>query len=81
MSNVFIKPALNPESGEPYLVRCPDRGWAPLLAEGQNVTLDEYWSRRISDGSVVLAEPSKEETPKATAKVAVEDPKPSGKSR
>jgi len=38
----------------------------PLPAEGASVPYDHYWSNRLKDGSVKLAEPPAPNTPKAS---------------
>ncbi len=54
----FIKPA---QPGT--LVRKPINGY--LAADGEEVTLDSYWRRRLADGDVVVAQPPATEAPKA----------------
>lgn len=56
MQTAYVRPALDAD-GKPVLVRQPDRGWLPLPPDGEWVTLDEYWSRRIRDVDVVEGEP------------------------
>lgn len=62
MSTVFVKPTAG------GLVRYP-RTMTPMPAEGAEVSLDgedgKYWRRRLNDGSLVVATPTK-----ATAEVA-----------
>lgn len=51
MSTVRIKPA-----GKLY-VRFPDNGHRHLAQDGEEVTLDSWWHRRIADKDVVIVEP------------------------
>lgn len=56
MQTAYVRPAVTAD-GKPMLVRQPDRGWLPLPPEGEWVTLDEYWSRRIRDQDVKEGDP------------------------
>lgn len=61
---VFIKPGVMPD-GTPMKARKPMGGL--LAADGEEVTLDSHWRRRLADGDVVLANPV--EPPKAAKAV------------
>ena len=56
---VHVKP------GPERQVRMPDRGFALMPAEGAEVPINVYWSRRIAVGDVI-------ETPPAAAAAAPE---------
>lgn len=54
---VFIKPGVMPDGKTPMKARKPMGGH--LAADGEEVTLDSHWRRRLADGDVVLVEPPK----------------------
>lgn len=53
---VTLKPTMNPETGEPHVVRHPNDLNNPLPLEGRPVFLDSYWIRRLRDKSVERVE-------------------------
>lgn len=54
LNTQFLKPA-----NENILVRNPERG-GHLAVEGEQVPRNSYWYRRLADGDVVTAKPTKE---------------------
>lgn len=66
-SKRYIKPAR-----EGLVVRQPHNG-RPLPAEGGEVAWNRYWMRRMSDGSVVKAEPHKKQPKAKAAPVATDE--------
>lgn len=57
MSNIFIKPATIEIEGEAVIafVRDPETG-IPLAHEGEWKSRSQYWTRRIRDRDVILAQ-------------------------
>lgn len=65
---MFVKPKINPESGEPMHIRFP-RTRAILSADGAVVDLSadqSFWQRRVRDGDVILATPAPKRAEAAT---------------
>ncbi|MDH5185174.1 MAG: DUF2635 domain-containing protein [Gammaproteobacteria bacterium] len=56
MNTVFVKPA------DGMKVRFPDKPDKILSVDGEEVPRTPFWIRRIADGSVVEAKPSKKST-------------------
>lgn len=52
---MFVKPGLDPVTGELLKVRVPPT-MRFLPDEGGSVPDDDYWHRRLRDGDVVLAQ-------------------------
>lgn len=48
----FVKPTLNPETGEPYKIRRPERNFTHLPDDGDEVPDNRFWRQHIKDGSV-----------------------------
>jgi hypothetical protein len=53
MDTFFIKPAINPETQQTYVVMDPDNTGATLSAEGEEKPKNTYWLRRLADGGVI----------------------------
>ena len=52
MSRLFVKPVKDVQ------VRDPDHGFAYVPEQGANVPQNNYWLRRLAEGSIRLAEGS-----------------------
>jgi len=60
---VFIKPGRMPD-GTPMKARKPMGGF--IAEQGEEVTLDSHWRRRLDDGDVVLTERPADAAAKST---------------
>lgn len=71
MANIFIKPGSIEIEGEAVIafVRDPETG-VPLAHEGEWKTRNQYWTRRIRDRDVILAEPTAAVAPAPVAQAA-----------
>lgn len=74
---IFIKPAV--QDDKPLLVRKPVNGH--LAATGEWMPVDSYWTRRLTDGDVVRADPPAEEPAAAPAPELIKPEKPAAKAR
>jgi len=54
---MFVKPTINPETGEPYHIRQPERNHMPLPAAGGDVPANRYWLMHLYEGSIEIAQP------------------------
>jgi hypothetical protein len=55
MATMFVKPGINPETGEPFHVRIPHT-FAKMAIEGEDVPDDYFWKWMLRHGDVVAAE-------------------------
>ncbi|WP_026601686.1 DUF2635 domain-containing protein [Methylomonas sp. 11b] len=62
---MFVKPTLNPETGETFKIRRPERNFTHLPDDGDEVPDNRYWRGHLKDGSIELAEPAKPAAKKA----------------
>lgn len=63
----FVKPTINPETGEPYKIRRPERNFTHLPDEGDEVPGNRFWRQHIKDGSVEIVIPAATAKPKKGA--------------
>ena len=68
---MFIRPATNPESGGPYLIRDP-MTMRHLSNDGEEMPDTDYWQRRLAEGGVELCEPQAKEPEPALPEPHVE---------
>jgi hypothetical protein len=61
MPSLFIRPAVDPSTGERYFVRDPVSG-APLSADGENKPASTFWLRRLRDRDVEKCRPKRPPT-------------------
>ncbi|BBL69696.1 DUF2635 domain-containing protein [Methylogaea oryzae] len=59
MDKLFLKPAINPATNAPYLIRMPENSHQHLPADGTVVPNNRYWREHLKDGSVEVVEPAK----------------------
>lgn len=59
MSEIYVKPNIDPATAKPYQVRLPDKPREFLPEEGKAVEKSKYWVRRLRDLSVVEAKAPK----------------------
>ncbi len=57
---MFVKPGINPETGQPFRVRIPHT-FALLAEDGQEVADDMFWRWMLRHGDVILADPPEPE--------------------
>ena len=54
-----VKPTINPDTGQPFVIRKPERNYTLLDADGEDVPDNRYWRQHLKDGSVELVKPEK----------------------
>jgi hypothetical protein len=55
---MLVKPSINPETGKPYKIRMPERGFIHLPDEGGEVPDNRFWRAHLKDGSVEIVKPA-----------------------
>ncbi len=55
---MYLKPAINPDTGQPYVIRQPERRYRRMPDEGDEIrSLSHYYRRHINDGSLIVGSP------------------------
>jgi len=65
---MFVIPTINPESGQAYVVRQPERHYHIMPTDGAEVPNDRYYRQRIKDGTLMPAEPIQPANPSKAKK-------------
>lgn len=60
----FLRPGLDPATGEPFAVYLPSKG-RNISPEGESLVVDSHLARRILSGELVQAEPPKVKAPRS----------------
>ena len=53
---MFVIPEINPETGQVFLIRQPERRYVVLPAEGADVPNNRFYRAHLKDGSLRLGE-------------------------
>lgn len=53
---MFVKATINPETGQPFVIRQPERMYRLLPNEGAEVPNNRFYRQHIKDGSLIVAQ-------------------------
>ena len=51
---MYVTPAINPDTGLPYVIRQPERRYRLMPVEGAEVPHNHFYRRHINDGSLIV---------------------------
>jgi len=55
---MFVKPTIDPATGQPFKLRQPERGFVHLPDEGGNVPDNRFWRNHLNDGAIEIVKPA-----------------------